>query len=380
MNQSIWASVRARPVALGADDVEHRRPRTAPLTGRRRSGRRGRRRPGAPRPAVDTRRRLEQHAGHRTRTATGGSGRRAERARRRRRPLTRATSRRPRGVSRSAAPGRTQRRSRCRCEAFSTLHPLDDAAVVDHGGRPHPESASTGRRRSVMALRRREPVPVDPVRIRSVVRHRGSSLDVGLAVGGRGAGPAHETGDHKRVTHVGRHQHELDWDRRAEDRRAGSAGDSAKPNRRAANRAPSGVQRPKIMAARAMKPRPAVMSSLEAPTDAEREVGARQTRPWPRRGARSVPDAVHVDADGVGGLAGARPRRGPEDPTGSGRGQPVTAATRMYIRYTKTSVAEQHRADHRDVAEHRDRRSAKGAGVFRSRVSGEAAGDVQEAR
>src|SRR5690625_764024 len=42
--------------------------------------------------------------------------------------------------------------------------------------------------------------------------------------------------------------------------------DVVKANRKAAPVAPSGVQRPKITAARAMNPRPAVMSELKAPT------------------------------------------------------------------------------------------------------------------
>ena len=42
---------------------------------------------------------------------------------------------------------------------------------------------------------------------------------------------------------------------------------SAKPNTRLARNAPMGVQPPKIIAARPMKPRPAVMSRSNEPVD-----------------------------------------------------------------------------------------------------------------
>ena len=142
-------------------------------------------------------------------------------------------------------------------EAFSTLQPITMLPSSTSAAAP-PGTSSRARRPSGRGSGLGpQLVPVDG-------RPRSLLLDVGLAVGGGRAGAAHEAGDHEDRDDVRRHQQELGRDRHVEDRqlslqRLGEAEHQGGP------KAPTGFQRPKIIAARAMKPRPAVMFSSNRP-------------------------------------------------------------------------------------------------------------------
>ena len=106
----------------------------------------------------------------------------------------------------------------------------------------------------------------------------------------------------------------------------------AKPNSSAASVALIGSHRPKITAASAMKPAPAVISLLNAiPTPS-----VKYAPPMPAiaPASRHVPEPgrVHLDADGVGGLRVLADGAQTQAPAGAEQPERRRAATAMYIR------------------------------------------------
>ena len=96
--------------------------------------------------------------------------------------------------------------------------------------------------------------------------------------------------------------------------------DSEKPKISAAPKAPIGFQAPKIIAARPMKPRPPVMSLVEAADRAQGEPGAGEAADHAAVDHGQVAHLGDADAEAVGGAAGSRRPTACAGPSGCGTG------------------------------------------------------------
>ena len=123
----------------------------------------------------------------------------------------------------------------------------------------------------------------------------------------------------------------------------------AKPNSSAASVARIGSQRPKMTAARAMKPSAVGHLLVERADRAEREVRAADAGDRARERDVPEPGAVHVDADGVGGLRVLADRAHPQTPAGLEQPEPDQEHRDVH-QVHDDRLPEEHRPDDRDLA------------------------------